>query len=77
MHLRHVDIEEDQIGLQLFGLLNGLQPSAASMVSELRPSLKRRTNELAEPRMVLDDENPHRHHGLATNSLLRRDESPA
>ena len=61
MHLRQVDIEQNQIRLQLFGLLNGLQPIRRLDGLELRPSLKRRTNEMAERRMVLDDENPQRH----------------
>jgi hypothetical protein len=61
MHLRQVDIEQNQIRLQLFGLLNGLQPIRRLDGVEIRPSLKRRTNEMAELRMVLDDENPQRH----------------
>ena len=61
MQLRQVDIEQNQIRLQFFGLLNGLQPIRRLDGLELRPSLKRRTNETAERRMVLDDENPQRH----------------
>ena len=67
MHLRQVDIEQNQIRLQLFGLLNGLQPIRRLDGLELRPSLKRRANEMAERRMVLDDENPQRH--LAVSSV--------
>ena len=58
MHLRQVDIEQNQIRLQLFGPLNGLQPIRRLDGLDLRPSLKRRTNDSAELRMVLDDENP-------------------
>ena len=61
MQLRQVDIEQNQIRLQFFGLLDGLQPILRLDGLELRPSLKRRTNETAERRMVLDDENPQRH----------------
>ena len=66
MQLRQVDIEQNQIRLQFFGLLNGLQPIRRLDGLELRPSLKRRTNETAERRMVLDDENPQRHMDLVT-----------
>src|SRR4030095_12910363 len=61
MQLRQIDIEQNQIRLQFFGLLNGLQPIRRLDGLELRPSLKRRTNETAERRMVLDDENPQGH----------------
>jgi hypothetical protein len=62
MHLWQVDIEQNQIRLQLFGLLNGLQPIRCLDGVEIRPSSKRRTNEMAERRMVLDDENPQQRH---------------
>src|SRR5688572_10496972 len=61
MQLRQIDIEQNHIRLQFFGLLNGLQPIRRLDGLKLRPSLKRRTNETAERRMVLDDENPQRH----------------
>ena len=61
LHLRQVDIEQNQIRPHFFGLLNGLQPIRRLDGLELRPSLKRRTNETAERRMVLDDENPQPH----------------
>jgi hypothetical protein len=60
MHLRQVDIEQNQIRLQFVGLPNGLQPIRRLDGPELR-LLKRRANEMAERRMVLDDENPQRH----------------
>ena len=37
MHLRQVDIEQNQIRLQFFGLLNGLQPIRRLDGLELRP----------------------------------------
>ena len=61
MHLRQVDVEQNHIRLQLFGLLNGLHPIRRLDGLELRPPLKGRTVRLAERRMVLDDENPHGH----------------
>ena len=64
MHPRQVDIEQNHIRLQLFGLPNGLQPIRRLDGLELRPSLKRRTSELPERRMVLDDENRQRHSGV-------------
>ena len=64
IHLRQVDIEQNQIRLQRFDLLNGLQAIRCLGDLELRPSLKHRANELAERRMVLDDENPQRHSGV-------------
>ncbi len=61
MQLRQIDIEQNHVRLQFFGLLNGLQPIRRLDDLELRPSLKLRTNETAERRMVLDDENPQWH----------------
>ena len=61
MHLRQVDIEQNQIRLQLFGFLDRLEPIRRLNGLELRPSLKRCTNQMAERRVVLDDENPERH----------------
>jgi hypothetical protein len=62
VQLRQIYIKQNQIWLQFFDLLNGLQPIRCLDDLELRPSLKRRTNETAEWRMVFDDENPqHRH----------------
>ena len=59
MELRQVDIKENQIRLQLFRLLNGLQPIRRFVDLE-RPLLNRRTNKTAERGIVLDDENPQR-----------------
>src|SRR5688572_7216548 len=64
MHLRHVDVEQNQVRLQFFGLPNSLQPIRRLHRVELRALLKRRANEMAEPRMILDDENPQRHGGV-------------
>src|SRR6187549_2981706 len=61
MQLRQIDIEQNQIRLQCFGLLDGLQPIYRLDGLELRASLKRRTDETAERRMILDNENPQRH----------------
>ena len=61
MQLRQIDIEQNQIRLLGFGLLNGLQPIRCLAGLVLCASLKRRTDETAERRMVLDDENPQRH----------------
>ena len=61
MHRRQVDIEQNQVRLQFFGLPDGLQPIRRLESLELRPSLKRRADHTAERRMVLDDENPERH----------------
>jgi len=61
VHLRQVDIEQNHIRLQLFGHPNSLQPIGRLDGLELRASLKRRTRELAERRMVLDHENRQRH----------------
>ena len=41
MQLRQVDIEQNQVRLQFFGLLNGLQPIRRLDDLELRSSLKR------------------------------------
>ena len=67
MQLRQVDIEQNQIRLQFFGLLKGLQPIRRLEDLELGSSLKRLTRETAERRMVLDDENPQRH--MAASSV--------
>jgi len=61
MQLRQVDIEQNQIRLQFFGLLKGLQPICRLEDLELGSSLKRLTRNAAERRMVLDDENPQWH----------------
>ena len=62
MQHRQVDIEQNQVRLQFFGLAaSGLQPIRRLEGLELRPSLKRRTSDSAERRIVLDDENPQRH----------------
>ena len=64
MNPRQVDIEQNHIRLQRFGLPNGLQSIRRLDGLELRPSLKRRTSELSKRRVVLDDENRQRHSGV-------------
>src|SRR5580765_8240323 len=59
MQLRQIDIEQNQIRLQFFDLLNGLQPIHRLEDLELCSSLKRPTRDTTERRIVLDDENPH------------------
>jgi hypothetical protein len=66
MQLRQVDIEQNHIRLQFFGLLYGLQSIGRLDGLELRSSLKLCTNETPERRMVLDDENPQWHMDLVT-----------
>ena len=63
IQLRQIDVEQNQIRLQFFGLPHGLQPIRRLDDLELRPSLKRRTNETAERRMVFHYENRQRHKG--------------
>jgi hypothetical protein len=71
MHLRQVDIEQNQIRLQFFGLPKSRQPILSLDGLEPRPSLKRRAGEMAERRIVLDDENPQRHSGIQSRRRRR------
>src|SRR5687768_1806550 len=68
IHLRQVDVEQNQIGLQFSGLPNRLQPVRRLHGLELRPFVQRHANEAAEQFMVLDDENPQRHSGVTVTS---------
>jgi hypothetical protein len=72
MQLRQIDIEQDQIRLEGFGLLNRLQPIDRLDGLDLRASLKRGTDKTAERRMVLDDENPQRHIVSSTSCVHTR-----
>src|SRR4030095_8768561 len=66
MQLRQVDIEQNQVRRQFFGLLNSLQPIGCLDGLGLRSSLKRLTNETAERPIVLYDENPQRHRDVSS-----------
>ena len=63
VHLRKVDIEQDQVRLKFPGLLDGLESIRRLEGLAALTLLKRRADEIAEPRMVLDDENPQQHMG--------------
>ena len=52
--------------IKLYGLLNGLQPVRRLEDLELCALLKLRANELAELRMVLDDEHPQGHMAMSS-----------
>jgi hypothetical protein len=75
MHPRQVDIEQNHIRVQIDGLLNGLQPVHCLDDLKLCSSLQLRTNDLAELRMVFDDENPHGH--MALSSMLAKPTRPS
>ena len=66
--LRQVDHQAESIRLQFFGLLNAFQSIRRFDRLELRPFLKRRTNETAKRCIVLDDENPQQRH-IGGNSV--------
>jgi len=57
VHLRQVDVEQNQVGLQFSGLLDGLQAIRGLGNLKFRPALKLRTNETAERCMVFYEEN--------------------